>query len=65
MYSIQLCIAFMAQCGNRQEGLPVQADLSDPTSLPAALVGVHTIIDCSTARPEEPTNKIDWEGKVG
>jgi hypothetical protein len=41
-----------------------QADLSDPTSLPAALVGVHTVIDCSTARPEEPTNKVDWEGKV-
>jgi uncharacterized protein YbjT (DUF2867 family) len=42
----------------------VQADLSDPTSLPAALVGVHTVIDCSTARPEEPTSKVDWEGKV-
>lgn len=42
----------------------VQADLTDPSSLPAALVGIHTIIDCSTARPEEPTDKIDWEGKV-
>ena len=42
----------------------LQADLNDPTSLPAALVGIHTVIDCSTARPEEPTNKIDWEGKV-
>lgn len=42
----------------------VQADLNDPTSLPAALVGIHTVIDCSTARPEEPTTKIDWEGKV-
>jgi len=42
----------------------VQADLTDPTSLPAALVGVHTVIDCSTARPEESTDKIDWEGKV-
>lgn len=41
-----------------------QADLNDPSSLPAALVGIHTVIDCSTARPEEPTNKIDWEGKV-
>jgi uncharacterized protein YbjT (DUF2867 family) len=42
----------------------VQADLTDPSSLPAALVGVHTVIDCSTARPEESTDKIDWEGKV-
>jgi len=42
----------------------VKADLNDPSSLPAALVGIHTVIDCSTARPEEPTNKIDWEGKV-
>jgi uncharacterized protein YbjT (DUF2867 family) len=42
----------------------VQADLTDPSSLPAALVGVHTVIDCSTARPEESTDKVDWEGKV-
>ena len=42
----------------------VQADLNDPTSLPAALVGIHTVIDCSTARPEESTQKIDWNGKV-
>mmetsp|Transcript_13424 Transcript_13424/g.38115 ORF Transcript_13424/g.38115 Transcript_13424/m.38115 type:complete len:404 (-) Transcript_13424:72-1283(-) len=42
----------------------VQADLTDKSSLPAALVGVHTIIDCSTARPEESTREIDWEGKV-
>lgn len=42
----------------------VQADLTDRASLPAALVGVHTIIDCSTARPEESADKVDWEGKV-
>lgn len=42
----------------------VQADLTDPTSLPAALVGIHTVIDCSTARPEESSDKVDWEGKV-
>eukprot|EP01023_Acetabularia_acetabulum_P047194 TRINITY_DN495_c0_g2_i1.p2 TRINITY_DN495_c0_g2~~TRINITY_DN495_c0_g2_i1.p2 ORF type:complete len:406 (+),score=56.37 TRINITY_DN495_c0_g2_i1:108-1220(+) len=42
----------------------VQADLSDPSSIPAALVGIHTIVDCATARPEESTSKIDWEGKV-
>ena len=41
----------------------VQADLGDPTSLPATLVGIHTVIDCATARPEEPSAKIDWEGK--
>lgn len=42
----------------------LQADLTDPTSLPAALVGVHTIIDCATARPEESADAVDWEGKV-
>ena len=41
----------------------VQADLGDPTSLPATLVGIHTVIDCATARPEEPSAKIDWVGK--
>lgn len=42
----------------------LQADLSDPTTLPATLVGVNAVIDCATARPEESTDKIDWEGKV-
>jgi uncharacterized protein YbjT (DUF2867 family) len=42
----------------------VQADLTDPTSLPAAMVGIHTVVDCATARPEESTQKVDWEGKV-
>lgn len=42
----------------------VNADLKDPASIPAALVGVHTVIDCATARPEEPISTIDWEGKV-
>lgn len=42
----------------------VQADLTDLASLPATLVGVSAIIDCATARPEEPTTKVDWEGKV-
>ena len=41
-----------------------QADLGDPSSLPAALVGIHTVIDCATARPEESTSKVDWDGKV-
>ncbi len=42
----------------------VQADLLDPSSLPATLVGISAIIDCATARPEEDTYAIDWEGKV-
>lgn len=42
----------------------VQADLTDIRSLPATLVGVHSVIDCATARPEESTDKVDWEGKV-
>jgi hypothetical protein len=42
----------------------LQADLTDPTSLPATLVGISAIIDCATARPEESTQKVDWEGKV-
>lgn len=41
----------------------VQADLGDPSSLPATLVGIHTVIDCATARPEESTQRVDWEGK--
>lgn len=41
----------------------VSGDLSKPESLPAALVGIHTIIDCATARPEEPTRQVDWDGK--
>jgi len=40
------------------------ADLSDPSSIPAALVGIHTIVDAATARPEESVLKIDWEGKI-
>lgn len=42
----------------------VQVDLNDPTSIPAALVGIHTVVDCATARPEESAQKIDWDGKV-
>jgi hypothetical protein len=42
----------------------VQADLNDPSSLPATLVGISAIIDCATARPEESTQKVDWQGKI-
>lgn len=41
----------------------VFGDLSDPEELPAALVGVHTIVDCATGRPEEPIKKVDWDAK--
>ena len=42
----------------------VNGDLLKPESLPPALVGIHTVIDCATARPEESVRKTDWEGKV-
>ena len=43
----------------------ISADLTDPASLPAALVGVHTVIDAATARHEQSIAQVDWEGKVG
>ncbi|KAG5526883.1 hypothetical protein RHGRI_032968 [Rhododendron griersonianum] len=45
-------------------GLRRQADLNKPETIPATLVGVHTVIDCATGRPEEPIKTVDWEGKV-
>jgi len=42
----------------------VNADLKEPVSLPPTLVGVHTVIDASTARPEESIRKVDWVGKL-
>jgi hypothetical protein len=42
----------------------VNADLTKPETIPATLVGVHTVIDCATGRPEEPIKTVDWEGKV-
>lgn len=41
----------------------VEGSLKRPESLPSALVGIHTVIDCATARPEEDIYDIDWEGK--
>ena len=35
-----------------------QADLSKPETIPATMVGVHTIIDCATGRPEEPIKTV-------
>ncbi|KAK7277434.1 hypothetical protein RIF29_18586 [Crotalaria pallida] len=42
----------------------VNADLTKPDTIPATLVGIHTVIDCATGRPEEPIKSVDWEGKV-
>jgi len=41
----------------------VQGDLNDPSSLPAALVGISIVVDCATSKPEEPIRKVDWEAK--
>jgi len=35
-----------------------QADLSKPETIPATMVGVHTVIDCATGRPEEPIKTV-------
>lgn len=42
----------------------VQADLTKPETLPQTLVGVHTVVDCATSRPEESVMDVDWKGKV-
>ena len=42
----------------------VSGDLTKPETLPAAFVGIHTVVDASTARPEEDTYAIDWKAKV-
>ncbi|KAL8546604.1 hypothetical protein ACS0TY_006357 [Phlomoides rotata] len=36
----------------------LQADLSKPETIPATLVGIHTVIDCATGRPEEPIKTV-------
>eukprot|EP00667_Euglena_gracilis_P004843 EG_transcript_4868 len=41
----------------------VNGNLASPKTLPAALVGVHTVVDVATARPEESIREVDWEGK--
>lgn len=40
-----------------------KGDLNDPSSLPAALVGISIVVDCATSKPEEPIRKVDWEAK--
>merc|ERR1711990_1099521 len=37
----------------------VSADLTKPETLPPAFMGIHTIVDASTARPEEDSYAID------
>lgn len=41
----------------------LQGDLNDPSTLPAAMVGVSIVVDCATSKPEEPIRKVDWEAK--
>lgn len=41
----------------------VEGTLIRPESLPSALIGIHTVVDCSCARPEENAYAVDWEGK--
>ena len=41
----------------------LQGDLNDPSSLPAALVGISIVVDCATSKPEEPIRAVDWEAK--
>lgn len=36
----------------------VNADLSKPETIPATLVGIHTVIDCATGRPEEAIKTV-------
>lgn len=41
----------------------VEGNFFRKESLPSALVGIHTVFDCSTARAEENIFDIDWDGK--
>jgi len=41
----------------------IEGSLTRDETLPSALIGVHTVIDCATARPEESVFDVDWEGK--
>mmetsp|Transcript_15465 Transcript_15465/g.31373 ORF Transcript_15465/g.31373 Transcript_15465/m.31373 type:complete len:374 (+) Transcript_15465:3-1124(+) len=42
----------------------VGGDLGQATSIPPAMLGVDAVIDCATARPEEPLRRVDWDGKT-
>ncbi|KAL6011885.1 hypothetical protein ACLOJK_002351 [Asimina triloba] len=60
--NVGLDVPFLSCCNSANFGS--SADLSKPETIPATLVGVHTVIDCATGRPEEPIRTVDWEGKV-
>lgn len=45
-------------CASISYEVYVQGDLTKPETIPATLVGVHTIIDCATGRPEEPIKTV-------
>jgi uncharacterized protein YbjT (DUF2867 family) len=42
----------------------VRGNLCKPETLTPAFEGVEAVIDAATARPNDPINKVDWEGKV-
>jgi uncharacterized protein YbjT (DUF2867 family) len=42
----------------------VRGNLCKPETLTPAFEGVEAVIDAATARPNDPINKVDWDGKV-
>merc|ERR1739848_824861 len=63
------------RCVVRPRGIPadflrewgadvVNADLTVHKSIPPTMVGINTVIDAATARPEESIEDVDWYGKV-
>ena len=42
----------------------VYGDLTKPETIAPTLVGIHTVVDCATSRPEESVMDVDWQGKV-
>ena len=53
---MHLCLVLITEAGTILNLW--QADLSKPETIPATLVGIHTIIDCATGRPEEPIKTV-------
>ncbi|NJN22787.1 MAG: SDR family oxidoreductase [Leptolyngbya sp. RL_3_1] len=42
----------------------IRGNLCKPETLPPAFEGVEAVIDAATARPNDPIDKVDWDGKV-
>jgi len=42
----------------------VYGDITKPETIAPTLVGIHTVVDCATSRPEENVMEVDWKGKV-